>query len=83
MYNGVLCQDQEALLEYKMAAGFDDSPPCCYNEEYWGGPAIDNGAYVFADAPVFNQAMTSPSGLTPFPNVSMTMQYLHVCAKLE
>jgi len=58
MYNGIPC--------------YHDASLCCYNADYWcpsdDNCTLDNGAYPFGDAEIFNQEMTDPRGLTPFPN---------------
>jgi len=52
MYSGVPCTNDPSL--------------CCYNTEIQ--TAGDNGAYPFGDKRVFNNQMTDPYSLTPFPN---------------
>jgi len=59
MYNGTACMtDPDAL---------------CYNEEHWsdgngGFTLIDNGAYPFGDKRIFQDEMSEPGALYPFPN---------------
>ena len=58
MYNGVPCDNYPDL--------------CCYNSDYWcpsdDNCTLDNGAYPFGDQRIFNNQMTDPSSLFPFPN---------------
>lgn len=62
MYDGVPCESV--------------ADACCYNTSKWctdpndSGTcsSIDNGAYPIGDQRVFNDQMTSPTALTPFPN---------------
>lgn len=62
MYNGVPCTNVEDA--------------CCYNTELYCNDVddpstcspIDNGAYPVGDQRVFNDQMSDPQALTPFPN---------------
>lgn len=58
MYDGVPCSEDASL--------------CCFNEAKWcpdGECTVgDNMAYPFGDLRVFNNEMTEPHALTPFPN---------------
>ena len=58
MYDGVPCSV--------------DNSTCCFNEDKWcpGGECTvgDNMAYPYGDLRVFNNEMTNPSALFPFPN---------------
>ena len=58
MYQGEPCQNYPDL--------------CCYNATKWcpddDNCVLDNGAYPIGDLPIFNNQMTDPHALTPFPN---------------
>ena len=54
MYNGVACTV--------------DTTAKCYNEAEWGAGGFDNGAYPFGDKRIFDNQMSDPYSLTPFPN---------------
>mmetsp|Transcript_21613 Transcript_21613/g.33890 ORF Transcript_21613/g.33890 Transcript_21613/m.33890 type:complete len:671 (+) Transcript_21613:33-2045(+) len=63
LYDGVPCDNQDIVN-----AVDGTLRTCCYNETKYGPDGMDNGAYLYADAPVIGSAMTKPDGLTPFPN---------------
>lgn len=65
LYDGVPCDNQDIVNSVDGTLR-----TCCYNETKYGPDGMDNGAYLYADAPVIGAAMTSADGLTPFPNVS-------------
>jgi hypothetical protein len=51
-----------------------DPSQCCYNEQLWcpnGGPycdRYDRGAYPIGDKQIYQDQMTNPDALAPFPN---------------
>mmetsp|Transcript_32785 Transcript_32785/g.55876 ORF Transcript_32785/g.55876 Transcript_32785/m.55876 type:complete len:97 (+) Transcript_32785:2-292(+) len=65
LYDGVDCDNQDIVNAIDGTLR-----TCCYNATKYGAAGVDNGAYLYADAPVIHAAMTKPDGLTPFPNVS-------------
>lgn len=65
LFDGVACDNQDIVNAIDGTLR-----TCCYNATKYGADGVDNGAYLYADAPVIHAAMTKPDGLTPFPNVS-------------
>lgn len=64
--------DDETCAMYSGVPCTNDPTLCCYNEALWCPSAdnctVDNGAYPIGDLPVFNNQMTDPASLYPFPN---------------
>lgn len=58
LYDGVPCTNQPGSMCYNTALHCPDADNC----------VADNGAYPFGDKPIFDNQMSDPWALTPFPN---------------
>jgi Na+/proline symporter len=74
-YPSYIYPDDSTCAMYNGTACTEDPTLCCYNEALWcpGGIGsdncvLDNGAYPIGDQPVFNNQMSDPHSLFPFPN---------------
>jgi Na+/proline symporter len=74
-FPGYIYPDESTCAMYNGTACVEDPTLCCYNEALWcpGGIgsdncSLDNGAYPIGDQPIFNNQMSDPHSLFPFPN---------------
>ena len=72
-FPGYIYPDPDSCEMYRGVPCANDITSCCYNEAEWCPPGgdfcrTDNGAYPVGDKPSIPAEMTSPHGLSPFPN---------------